>query len=480
MWNPSSSSSWEEENENRMLMAAEMDDAIGFEDYEVTTIDPGNTVLIGTILFCFLLIVALPCLVKCGRFCKKRRKNAQGAEDTASEASLTTDVVAPKDTTIQRMQQQTAHAMEHPDSDDDEDDSDSIQSGLTGVASHIVNVLLDATPHGGPLRRGHTAVVAAAHNEYHDADMMMMMGGDGGSVLGGISMGEVSHRDALQGPQYGKQQHYYADGLVRTDEQEPSFQPEPKHPCCSRGGLSRTWNKLLDIMEYDYETKRLLKLSGPYVTQAIAQGTLEAVRVAVIGKFIGTPALSAYVMVDIWIGLTTSVIRGVQETCGSLCSHAIGAGNRVLAGQYIQIATVLYVLAFAPLFVCWEFLMGPLLSFLGFDEVTRQIGEHFTILYLFYKFLVGVGESAHELLDVIGLEKYSTAFNFVYETIVTVGIVLVSIFSETSNLQLVGLVYVVFAALALIINVAIVVWNGWFDRYLEGMVGSFAMRAVRS
>jgi hypothetical protein len=470
MWNPSS---WDEYDENRMLMT---DDAIGFEDYEVTTIDPGNTVLIGTIIFCFLLIAALPCLVKCGKLWKKRR-NAQGADDTASEAILTA-AVAPKDTTIQRMQQQTAHAMQHPDSDED-DDSDSIQSGLTGVASHFMNVLLDATPHGGPLRRGHTAVVAAANDEYHDADMMMMVGGEAGSVLGGISMGEVSYRDALQGPQFEKQHHYYADGLVRTGEHELLPQPASKHPCCSRAGLSYTWNKLLDIMEYDYETKRLCKLSGPYVMEAIAKGTLEAVRVAIIGKFIGTPALSAYVMVDIWIGLTTSVIRGVQETCGSLCSHAIGAGNRVLAGQYIQIATILYVIAFAPLFVCWEFFMGPLLGFLGFDAVTIQIGEHFTILFLFYKFLVGVGDSVHELLDVTGLENYSTTFNFIYETLVTVGIVLVSIFTETNNLQLVGLVYVVLSALGLILNVAIVVWNGWFDRYLEGMVGSFAMRAVR-
>jgi Na+-driven multidrug efflux pump len=174
---------------------------------------------------------------------------------------------------------------------------------------------------------------------------------------------------------------------------------------------------------------------------------------------------------------------GLIDACISLCSHAVGVGNRRLAGQYIQIATILYTLCYIPIFVLWIFLIGPLFTWLGFDGkddgLTREIGEQFTLLYLFSCFLKGVNTSAHALLDVIGKENYSTAFVSSQEVAMMLATLVAALQPGASDLNLVGLLLIAVAAAALIINAAIIAYYGWFDKFLDGMVGSFAL-LVRS
>jgi hypothetical protein len=88
---------------------------------------------------------------------------------------------------------------------------------------------------------------------------------------------------------------------------------------------------------------------------------------------------------------------------------------------------------------------------------------------------MGVHHSSHALLDVIGKENYSTMFVSLQEIALTIVYLIAALQPGVSDLNLVGMLHIGVAAVALIINSAIIAYFGWFDKFLGGLVGSFAL-----
>ena len=480
-----------------------------FEYYLDDSVDPGQSLLIATLLFCTLSIAILPCMVGVGmRF----RHHESGVESSEQEnASETINGAAATVSRIAAQLRDPHHRSDQNDDDDDDeneegdddDDQDSVShtssirqkyfvnnagvaatktrptarkkgesdvagddemsaqstsSSAASVASALVNALLITSPHGGPMKRRHQRHIANREAQIENDNRSI----NNQSILGPLDHDEVSIRDAIDGGTVRGTRH----DIIDDDDS-------------SRGIFGSWFHQLLLIADYDYETKRLLKLGVPFVMQATLIGVMETVRVALIGKLIGTSALSAYLIVQLAVGTTDIFLLGLIEACASLCSHAVGAGNKRLAGQYIQIATILFVLAYIPVFLMWMYLIGPLFTWLGFGGTdggpTRMIGEQFTMLYLFARFIMGIHHSSHALLDVIGKENYSTSFISLQEVALTVAYLVAALRPETSDLNLIGLLHIAVAAAMLILNSAIIAYNGWFDKFLDGMVGSCAL-----
>ncbi len=112
---------------------------------------------------------------------------------------------------------------------------------------------------------------------------------------------------------------------------EPTFCCGPK-ALFSRRSLKNSIHSLVRIANPDRETKRLLKLGIPLTTAAIFESLFDAVGVALISRYLGVNALSAYVVAETMLGLSDIFVGGLGETLDTLCSHAIGAANYDLAG----------------------------------------------------------------------------------------------------------------------------------------------------
>ena len=250
-----------------------------------------------------------------------------------------------------------------------------------------------------------------------------------------------------------------------------------KRTSCFRS-LRSPFDGLLEIAEWDYEMKRICRLATPFVMRDLAEGEFEAVNVAVIARFIGTGEVAAYVTVDMVVGLSSSLFCGFYEALATLCSQAIGAGNKTLAGQYVQISMVLFVICFSPFIVFWMIYMEQTLRWFGFDEYTVRVGTDFSRIFVFVELIESISESLHALLDTIGKESYSGIYGTLGEAAATAGVLTVA-FSKSSSLERVGLVYLFVAAGELFLNVLIIMWKGWFDEYLGGIIGGCALR-VRS
>ena len=278
----------------------------------------------------------------------------------------------------------------------------------------------------------------------------------------------MSIRDAVDDAQSSV---FHQRDALSGDPNRPSA--DDNASCCT--SCHASWDRLLVVAEWDYESKRIGKLAVPFISQALVEGICEAVRVAIVGKLISTPALSAYVVVDLMVGLTVQFLSGFQQALATLCSHAVGSERKQLAGQYVQIATICYAICFVPIFVCWSIFAGDTIRWLGFDDETVTIGHDYALLYLFAKFLRGISNSVHGLLDTIELESYSTAFISIQVLLGTAAMLMVGLFTDTTTLQLIGVVLIAENAIGLVLNIVIIVMKGWFDHYLDGLVGEFAL-----
>jgi len=502
------------------------DEQNGFEDYIPQSMDPGNSMVIATVLFCVVLIAFLPCISCIAKRFQKHEGAPTGDTDSSEEdtKSKTPAEVAAKlqakkkrssdkATTIDKKQQKKQSKLssdelkklrgpgsvdgvsvvspyhkkstgsDYGNDDDADGDAKSSKSSRSSsssaasvhstrsAASAVINALLQAAPHANPVR---TKLHAHKVQREHDNDDAQSHASDAGigltdshSVLGKLSHDEVSIRDAVD-----TGSSVYHDALEVMDNNN-SEKPSGLSSLCAR--LYSSWDRLLLIAEWNYESKRICKLGGPFVSQALVEGICEAVRVAIVGQFISTPALSAYVVVDLMVGLTTQFLSGFQNALATLCSHAVGGDNKKLAGQYVQLATIFYSLCYVPIFVLWSIFAGDTIAWLGFDPETVSIGHDFAVLFLFAEFLGGIGDSVHGLLDTIDLERYSTGFIVVQEILCTLAFLAVGMGTDTKTLQLVGVVLIAVNAIALVLNITIIVLKGWFDHYLDGLVGGLAI-----
>jgi hypothetical protein len=244
--------------------------------------------------------------------------------------------------------------------------------------------------------------------------------------------------------------------------------------CWKPSSIARVFDDLLVVAEWDFETTRVCKLAFPFVVQALLTGACEITRVAIIGTYIGTRELSAYLVVSILLSLTASVSSGLQDSLATLCTAAIEDENKKLAGQYVQLSIVFSILFSGVNIAFWMFFAGDALEWFGFDEETTSIGQDFATLLVFRDLIRGVALNIHSFLYVIGLDVYSTVVTTLEEVVTTVAVVL-AILIWGSTLETVGIIYIISAYSILILNLVIIKGEGWFHEFRDGLVRPSAL-----
>ena len=247
-----------------------------------------------------------------------------------------------------------------------------------------------------------------------------------------------------------------------------------KHAWWQPSMISAGFERIVALSEYDREMRRLVKLAVPYSASALLTGLLDIVRVAIVAQYLGTQAVAAYTLVDLLLGLSSEFFGGVIAAEGTLCSHAVGADNYKLAGQYVQISAIIYTLCLIPNIVFWLFLLDDAIRWFGFDTEVAEIGYQYGIVVLFHEWLVGMGYAYHSLLDVIDLEDWSTIIGAL-EELTGVIVTLVVVITRETTLQEIGLIDLGVSLIFFVFNCWYTVYKGWMNDYLEGMVGTCAL-----
>lgn len=441
---------------NKNFLEEEYDDD-SFEYYQEDTIDPGPAMLMITILFSFTVLAILPVVIKCCPNCLNWlvRCATEEAEDEETGLSM------GQQKNHELLLNQTAESLdsynlkEHHRQQDP--DAASVASTSSSVAQAVIQTILTSSnPHAGP----HPNRLRSQVERYHEA-----MSNDTSSFM----HDEVDH--VLR-----QQQLLNTSGMADSVASEKMIKEITTTNASTLPTNNLTWWQLfLLVCDYDKELHRIITLTLPFVTDALVRGLMESVNVALIGHFVGTGAVSAYVTVHMVVGLAVTAIGGFYESLTTLCSQAIGAKQKRLAGQYVQLAVVLYLLAFVPLMVVLVWGMEGILRWFGFEEDTVQQGVEYNKVYLFLNAVGAVSGVTFVLLDVIEQERYSMWASIIEEVLSTFSAFLVVMVHDGPTLWLIGIVFLVISCLCLMVNMAIIMYNGWFDEFLGGMVGSCAL-----
>jgi hypothetical protein len=235
--------------------------------------------------------------------------------------------------------------------------------------------------------------------------------------------------------------------------------------CWKPSSIARAFDDLLVVAEWDFETTRVCKLAFPFVVQALITGACEVMRVAIIGMYLGTRELSAYLIVGILLSLTASFSDGFRGSLATLCTAAIDAENKMLAGQYVQLSIVFSILFSGANIAFWMYFAGDILEWFGFDQETTSIGQDFATMLVLRDLIRGVALNVHSFLYVIGLDVYSTVMTTLEEVVTTVAVVLAILIWE-STLETIGVIYIISAYSILMLNIVIIKGEGWFYEFL--------------
>ena len=76
---------------------------------------------------------------------------------------------------------------------------------------------------------------------------------------------------------------------------------------------SSFWIQLLEIADWDSETKRLVNLTIPYTIQGLAEAIFDIITVAVIGHFLGVMEANVYIVVSLLTEFTGTITYGFSE-----------------------------------------------------------------------------------------------------------------------------------------------------------------------
>jgi hypothetical protein len=248
-----------------------------------------------------------------------------------------------------------------------------------------------------------------------------------------------------------------------------------KHAWWQPAMLAAGFDRIVAISEWDHEMKRIVKLSIPYTLKALLLGVNQTITVAIISQFVGTDAVVAFVLVELLLGLTAQFFGGIVSTEATLCSQAVGARNYKLAGQYVQICAIMFSLCAIPNTLVWSMVVDDVIKLFGFHEHVARMGHAYAVVLLFRQWLHGINNAYHELLNVIDHERWSTFMGVLEDTVGVVVIVAVVMTKPDTSLQEIGLIKLAVAVVGFIFNCWYTVYKGWMNKYLEGMIGSFAI-----
>ena len=236
-----------------------------------------------------------------------------------------------------------------------------------------------------------------------------------------------------------------------------------------------TMNRLIRISDFDDEMWALIRTAIPISTQALFTGSLQIIEVGLVGTYLGTGALTIFIVVGLLLWLPTTFVYGFAEALAKLIPETLEddgedpghkrdeeqkrVASRRKAGQYFTTAIIFIIIGMIPIGAFWSYYTSATFEWLGmptslagpaqsFAQIQVRIFQRnvspnspiFPILqfsfffffpfFIMDKYLQVISEfltvllyTSHLFLDLVGLSTYSTISGLFYSVGQTAGVV---------------------------------------------------------
>jgi len=240
--------------------------------------------------------------------------------------------------------------------------------------------------------------------------------------------------------------------------------------------ISKVWQDFREIAQYDRETRNILKLALPYTIKSLFESSLEIVTFALIGNFLGVNELSAFAVVELLLYISDVVTDGIVDATLNVVTYCVGNGNNHLAGQYVQIATIVCIFMTLPTAIFGSFYVFDIILWFGFEEPVAITAQSYTHISIYSLIISGAPKIFSEFLDVIGLEVFSATSTVIFSVLETVILVVFFLCYEDMNLDTVAYIDLGLTITFSVYLFAIPFSSGWIDEYIGGLFYDFGFK----
>jgi Na+-driven multidrug efflux pump len=230
-----------------------------------------------------------------------------------------------------------------------------------------------------------------------------------------------------------------------------------------------------NIVSFNKETRKIIQLAIPYSISAIISSTSATVCLILVSKHVGTNAVTAYAIVLILMGLTDRMLKSPIYACTSLCARAVGVGNNRLAGQYVQLATIFYMVFNIPVGCIWWKYMYDVVQFLEWgDDATALLSRQFTRVYIWSIILGGISSAVWQLFEIADHTVVGTMTSIAWGIANVIGVSIL-VTTQQATLPEVGIVFICTAVIFNGLNFILIKRYGWSIPFEGGLFRSVAI-----
>ena len=161
---------------------------------------------------------------------------------------------------------------------------------------------------------------------------------------------------------------------------------------------------------------------------------------------------------------------------GVLVPQANGAGNKELAGRYLQLSVLLYTFFSIPSIVIWAIYMEEVVLWLGFDQETATLAQRFVYPWLGMYMFEGIESCLYGFLDTTGHERFSTISQLLVRMIDACAVIIMVLAVGTNDVVFIAIVQAFLGLIMTLACVAYVVYQGWLEDYWKGLFESVSFK----
>lgn len=249
---------------------------------------------------------------------------------------------------------------------------------------------------------------------------------------------------------------------------------------------------LLDLAETDQETNKIIRLAIPSTIWAVFDPLFYLITAALIGNFVNTDSLIAFLLVNLMIRLSTDEISGAISFSESIMLQDAMIQNENLgyyhAGQFMQLAIVLQLLIGFPALLTWIFVMEPMIFWLisgshlpSIASNIASIASSYTAIIIVDYMLRGVMKMFMLPFCICGQAQFESIVDAIATVLTTFSIAVVAITSDGHlALTSIGWIQVIISIATMIIKISIVSLKGLVYPYMSGLCGRFSLKDIET
>jgi hypothetical protein len=243
--------------------------------------------------------------------------------------------------------------------------------------------------------------------------------------------------------------------------------------------ISTSLLHLLDLAEYNYESQRILSLAIIPTISAMAEPLFRLVLVAIISNYIDSDSMVAYVLVILFIRITTMEISGaIADAESNMLQDALlhdGNLGYYHAGQIIQLAIFFQFMIGLPVLLMWYFVMDDVVLWLVDDNHIAEIASTYTGVIIIDYLIRSASRSFILPFYLMGHARFEKNIDLIATVLTVIAIVIVATTNDLSLIAI-GWIQVIIGIAKAITKVAYVVFNGWLIPYKDGLLKSWACK----